>query len=126
MDRGSRRTFFAKLNGLIPERYVEDSHECRPEHAARYPRLDIEDADKTMYWYHKDWVQMGVTGERLQSLPSPANLAKTERLLGVGMADFCRRRHISICWTARKGDESAHRVADIEQSLGFRRPAAGV
>ncbi|MFT3716474.1 MAG: DUF6037 family protein [Gordonia sp. (in: high G+C Gram-positive bacteria)] len=112
--------FFTTLNSAIPAEYVRRTHECRPEHAARYPGPEIEDADKTLYWYHRDWVQEGVVGERLKSLPTSKNLAKTRRLLGAEIADFCRRRHISICWTADRSDEKARHVDEIEKAVGFR------
>lgn len=116
--------FFARFDNAIPAQYAARINECRPEHAIRYPGVNIEDADKTLYWYHRDWVQEGVTGDRLKALPTPRNLEKTRRLLGPEMADFCWRRHISICWTARKSDEQAHHVNDIAKRLGIRQTAS--
>ena len=113
--------FFARFNDAIPSKYTAVTNECRPEHAARYPALDIEDADKTLYWYHRDWEKEGASAGRLRNLPTQKNLEKTRRLLGPEMADFCRRRHISICWTAQISDEAAHHVADIEAHVGLRR-----
>ena len=111
------------FDAAIPGHYIADTHECRPEHAARHPHLEVEDAAKTMHWYHWDWVKEGVTGDRLASLPTQKNLEKTQRLLGDDMAEFCRRRHISICRTASKSEESAHHVSDIEKHIGLRRSA---
>lgn len=115
--------FLSGFDAAIPGHYIAHAHECRPEHAARHPHLEVEDAAKTMYWYHRDWVQEGVTGDRLASLPTQKNVEKTQRLLGDDMAEFCRRRHISICWTASKSEESAHHVSDIEKHIGLRRSA---
>ena len=82
--------FFAEFNRHIPPHAAPDQVPTPDDVVRYYP--DIEEADKRFFC---GWLDNTKQGNKV----SPANLAKTRRLLGQRAHDLAQRRNLSTRWT---------------------------
>ncbi len=87
----SPTAFFREFNARVPPT-AHPANAPRPHEIGRYVRT-FEDPDKI---YFCGWRDNSPCGEHV----TKTNLAKTKKLMGDHIAEWCLLRNISTCWTA--------------------------
>jgi hypothetical protein len=103
INRFDPAAFFAEFNRRIPNRAAPDQVPTPDDVVRYYP--DIDEADKRFFC---GWLDNSKQGNRV----SPANLAKTRRLLGQRAHDFAERRNQSARWTHEQSKAIAFFMPD--------------